>query len=88
MFENNNNDGLVYPLPDSTEAVISRTIEGIQRMIKPYDGNEETKSVIEINPAMKKHWESEIKIPREAPRDADKLRKILKVKQKEYMIKQ
>lgn len=37
---------------------------------------------------MKKHWESEIKIPREAPRDADKLRKILKVKQKEYMIKQ
>ena len=44
MVENNNNDGLVYPLPDSTEAVIQRTIEGIQRLIKIHNspqGDEE-----------------------------------------------
>jgi hypothetical protein len=33
---------------------------------------------------MKKHWEPEIKILRDAPRDADKLREILIIKQKEY----
>lgn len=36
---NNNNDGLlVYTLPNSdTELVIQRAIEGIQRMISPYE---------------------------------------------------
>ena len=33
---------------------------------------------------MKKHWQSEIEILREAPRDEKKLREILKVKQKKY----
>jgi hypothetical protein len=33
---------------------------------------------------MKKHWESKIKILREAPRDVDKLGHILQAKQKEY----
>lgn len=41
-------------------------------------------AVIEINPAMKKHWESEIKILRDAPREPEKLREILQVKQEEY----
>ena len=41
-------------------------------------------SVIEISLAAKKHWELEIKILREAPRDPAKLREILKAKQKEY----
>ena len=85
----NNNDGLVYLLPDSTELVIQRTIERIQRMIRPYESKGEAEEItkaaaIEINPAMKKHWEREIKILRDAPRDAEKLREILKVKQEEY----
>ena len=46
-----------------------------------YDSTEE---VIEISLAAKKHWELEIKILREAPRDPAKLREILKAKQKEY----
>jgi hypothetical protein len=57
------------------ELVIQRAIEGIQRIIKPYAGDDDeeaTKAVIEINPAMKKHWESEIKILREAPRHQSK----------------
>ena len=51
----NNNDGLVYLLPDSTELVIQRTIEGIQRMIRPYESKGEAEettkaAVIQINP--------------------------------------
>jgi hypothetical protein len=83
----NNNDGLVYPPLDSTELVIQRVIEGIQRMIRVRDsppGEEEGKAVIQINPAMKRHWESEIKILRDAPRDEKKLSGIIKIKQEEY----
>ncbi len=43
-----------------------------------------TEPRIEISLATKRHWELEIKILREAPRDPEKLRKILKAKQKEY----
>src|SRR5215216_5837229 len=82
-------NSLVYQLSDSTEAVIQRRIEGIQRMIKihnsPNQGEEEEEEqeeepAIKINPAMKRHWESERKILR----DADKLREILKVREEEY----
>lgn len=91
MTGDDKNDGLVHIINDlSTELVIQRAIEGIQRMIRPYAGDDAegkasvTKAVIEVNPAMKRHWESEVKILREAPRDEKKLRAILKVKQKEY----
>ena len=63
MVDNDSN--LVYPSSDSIESVIQRTIEGIQKMIRPYDGKDyydETKALIEINPASKRHWESQIKI--------------------------
>lgn len=74
--------------PDSTEVTIQRTIEGIQKMIKPDGGNYNeddttSKAVIEISLAMKRHWESEIKILRDAPRDEKKLSEIIKVKQEE-----
>jgi hypothetical protein len=39
---------------------------------------------IEISLAMKRHWESEIKILRDAPRDPDKLRELLQIKQRLY----
>jgi hypothetical protein len=87
MVNNNNNDGLVHPVPDSTELIIQRAIKGIQKMIIPYEckeGETPQVAVIQINPAMKRHWESEIKILRDAPRDPDKLKEILKAKQKEY----
>jgi hypothetical protein len=83
---------LVHLVPDSTESLIQRTIDRIQRMIiihPPSKGEEEGAAAgkaptIEINPAMKRHWESEIKILRDAPRDPHKLGEILKAKQKEY----
>ncbi|MDQ3836961.1 MAG: hypothetical protein M3270_08515 [Thermoproteota archaeon] len=46
-------------------------------MIRLHDGpeeEEEEKPDIHINPAMKRHWELEIKTLQEAPRDPDKLR--------------
>ena len=36
-----------------------------------------------INPVMKKHLELEIKTLRKAPRDADKLRRLLELKQRQ-----
>ena len=62
-------DSLVYPVSESTEAVIQRTIEGIQRMIKVHSSpqgedkeEQSSSSVIKVNPSMKKHWKLKIKI--------------------------
>jgi hypothetical protein len=79
----NNNDGLVYLLPDSSEVIIQRMIDEIQIMISVNNnsqGEEEVNgavtgkelTTIEISLAMKKHWESEIKILRDAPRHQSK----------------
>jgi hypothetical protein len=70
-------------LPNSTEEIIARQIEGIQKMIKVRD-IPDGEVGIPINPAIKKHFELEIKTLREAPRDADKLRKLVKAKQREW----
>ena len=43
-----------------------------------------TEAPIQISLAAKRHWQSEIKVLREAPRDPEKLREILKAKQKQY----
>ena len=89
---------LVHSIYDSTEEekeeIIQRTIQWIQRMISLHNieweiekekGITTTKeALIEISLAAKKHWELEIKILRDAPRDHEKLREILKAKQKEY----
>jgi hypothetical protein len=75
-------------LPNSTEEIIAKQIEGIKKMICVHGGPEEEEpSGIHINPAMKRHWELEIKTLQEAPRDAYKLREILETKREEYMKK-
>jgi hypothetical protein len=84
---------MVYSINDTTEVHIQRTIEGIQRLITihpPSQGDEgdgaptRKKPAIEISLAAKRHWESQIKTLQDVPRDADKLRAILKVKQEDY----
>jgi hypothetical protein len=90
---------LVYSIYDSTEeekeeAVIQRMIKGIQRMIsvnyrqggESEEGESTTEGavVISINPAMKRHFELEIETLRNAPRDADKLATLLRIKQRQY----
>jgi len=65
------------------EEIIAKKIEGIQKMIKVHDNPDEEEVGIPINPAIKRHFELKIKTLREAPRDADKLKRIFKTKQRE-----
>jgi hypothetical protein len=75
----------------STEEIIAKQIEEIKKMISLHDDDdspaEEEKTgmkIIQINPAMKRHWELEIKTLREAPRDQDKLSKLLEEKHRQW----
>jgi hypothetical protein len=76
--------GLVYSIHDSTEVAIQKMIEASQRMI---DVNSRVQGEASegwgINPAVKRHLELEIKTLQNAPRDADKLRKLLERKQRQ-----
>ena len=59
-------------------------IEATQRMIDVQGQVKgEAKEGWGINPIMKKHLELEIKTLQNAPRDADKLRRLLEVKQRQ-----
>ena len=75
--------GLVYSIHDSTEVAIEKMIEASQRMISTHTHVPgEAKDGWGINPAIKKHLELEIKTLQNAPRDADKLRRLLEIKQR------
>jgi flagellar basal body rod protein FlgF len=65
---------------DSTEQAIKRMIEGIQEMITI--GNQ-TESLSKMNPAIKRHFELEIKTLQNAPRDPEKLEQLLKIKERQ-----
>jgi hypothetical protein len=58
-------------------------IESSQRMLKVNSQGGEAREEWGINPAMKRHLELEIKTLQNAPRDADKLSQLLKVKQRQ-----
>ena len=75
---------MVYSIHDSTEVAIQKMIEASQRMIAVNSqlGGEASEGW-GINPVMKRHLELEIKTLQNAPRDADKLRKLLEVKQRQ-----
>ncbi len=72
----------------SIEKAIEKKIEGIRIFLNPQYGNttpeEAAAAVIKINPATRKYCELKIKILQNSPRDSDKLRAILKVKEEEY----
>src|SRR5215216_5522984 len=69
--------GLVYSIHDSTEVAIQKIIDVQSKVTgEPKDG-------WGLNPVMKKHLELEIKTLQNAPRDAAKLRRLLKVKQRQ-----
>jgi hypothetical protein len=58
-------------------------IDATQRMINVHSQvQREAKEGFGINPAMERHLELEIKTLQNAPRDPDKLRKLLDVKQR------
>jgi hypothetical protein len=73
---------LVYSIHDPTEVALNKIIEASQRMISVNSQvGGEAREGWGINPAIKRHLELEIKILQNAPRDADKLRQLLKAKQ-------
>ena len=69
--------GLVFSIHDLTEEAIQKMIDASQGIITMGSQGEG------ISPPMKKHLELEIKILENAPRDADKLRKLLQIKQRQ-----
>jgi hypothetical protein len=64
---------LVYSIYDSTELAIQKMIEASQRMI-----NEHLNS-----PPVNEHFKLQIKTLQNAPRDPDKLERLLKVKRRQ-----
>ncbi|HKH85775.1 MAG TPA: hypothetical protein VKA40_04430 [Nitrososphaera sp.] len=72
---------MVYSIHDSTEVAIQKMIDTSHRMIDVQSKvGEEGWG---IKPVMKRHLELEIKTLQNAPRDPDKLRQLLKVKQRQ-----
>src|SRR5215207_9121459 len=73
--------GLVYSIHDPIEVAIQEMIiEASQRMIMI---NSQGKLGGGMSPPLKRHLELEIKTLENAPRDADKVRRLLKVKQRQ-----
>jgi tRNA A37 N6-isopentenylltransferase MiaA len=52
-------------------------------MVRVNNKSQEESEITRINPAMKRHLELEIETLQNAPRDEDKLRELLKLKEKE-----
>jgi methyl coenzyme M reductase beta subunit len=68
---------LVFSIPDPTEVAIQKMIDANQRMSKMNSQGGEMSS------PLKRHLELEIRTLENAPRDADKLERLLQVKQKQ-----
>jgi hypothetical protein len=75
--------GLVYSIHDPTEAALNKMIEASQECKGKQPRSRRTKRRMGINPVMKRHLELEIKTLQNAPRDADKLRRLLELKQRQ-----
>jgi hypothetical protein len=69
--------GLVYPIHDPTEVAVQKMIDASQRMLSINSQGE----LGRMSPPIRKHLELEIKTLENAPRDADKLRRLLQIKQ-------
>ena len=65
--------GLVYSIYDSTELAIQKMIAASQRMI-----NEQLNS-----PTVNEHFKLQIKTLQNAPKDPDKLERLLKIKRRQ-----
>jgi hypothetical protein len=76
--------GLVYSIHDSTEVAIQKMIDFSQRMIDVQSKvTGEPKDGWSLNTVIKKHLELEIRTLQNVCRDADKLRRLLEIKQRQ-----
>jgi hypothetical protein len=67
---------LVFSIDDSTEAVLQRKIESLQRLIKEDPGQ-----TLQISSIAKSHFQLQIETLQNAPRDVSKLQQIIKAKE-------
>jgi hypothetical protein len=74
---------LVFLIYDSTELAIQKMIDASQRMIDVNSQVGEAGEGWGINPATKRHLELQIKTLQNAPRDPDKLERLLKTKRRQ-----
>jgi hypothetical protein len=70
---------LVFSIHNPTEAAIQKMIDASQKMITMARQG----TLGEMSPPMKRHLELQIKTLKTAPRDADKLKQLLKSKQRQ-----
>jgi hypothetical protein len=70
-------------MPDSTEQVIQRMIEGTQKMIRVNNNDSQQEPELRISSAAKRHFELEIETLQNAPRDEEKLRQLSKLKERQ-----
>jgi hypothetical protein len=75
--------GLVFSIYDSTEIAIQKMINASQVMLETNIQGGDGAAGAGMNPVMKGHLELEIKTLQNAPRDEDKLRRLLKVKERQ-----
>jgi hypothetical protein len=76
--------GLVYSIHDSTEVAIQKMIDFSQRMIDVQSRvTGEPKDGWGLNEVIKRHLELEIRTLQNAPRDADRLRRLLQIKRRQ-----
>jgi hypothetical protein len=76
--------GLVFSIYDSTEVAIEKMIDASQRMITISSSNEGIEGGWGgMNPATKRHLELQIKTLQNAPRDAEKLERLLQSKRRQ-----
>ena len=71
---------MVFSIHDPTEVAIQKMIGASQKMLKV---NSQGTFGGGMSPPMKKHLELEIRTLHNAPRDADKLERLLQVKQRQ-----
>jgi hypothetical protein len=73
---------LVFSIHDPTEVAIQKMIDASQRMLTVNTQGGEAKDGGGMNPAVKSHYELEIKTLQNAPRDAEELEWLLKKKER------
>ena len=72
---------MVYSIHDPTEVAIQKMIDTSQRMITINSEGGDLGGG--MSPPIKKHLELEIKTLENAPRDADRVRRLLQIKQRQ-----
>ena len=69
---------MVFSIDDSTQAVLQRKIESMQRLIR-----EDPRQAVQISSVTKSHFQLQIRTLQNAPRDVEKLQQIIKAKERE-----